>query len=79
MLSLFVIPHLTMVMKKMRASECKNANISLLVGLAPVLNASASSLYMGSFDFLIALSVTPLILNSKEETSSGVTMIGGKI
>lgn len=51
----------------------KNACTSLLVGFMGVAIASTSNPYMGSFDFNIALSILPLILNYREHHENHLT------
>ncbi|EKZ9201517.1 hypothetical protein RFA42_002286 [Vibrio vulnificus] len=51
----------------------KNTCSSLLVGFVGVLLASTSNPYIGSFDFNVALSIIPLILNYREHHENHFT------
>lgn len=67
LLSSFYIFYIFSVFKKIRNSSVhKSIYISLLVGFFCVLIATASNPYLSSFDFIFALSIIPLILNSRE-------------
>lgn len=78
LLGLFFVSYFIMAMRKIRVSKHKNVYVPLLVGFVSVLIASASNPYLSSFDFLFALSIIPLILNSREESSSDVRTIGDR-
>lgn len=56
--------------KKIKSSRHKKVYVPLMVGFVSVLIASASNPYLSSFDFLFALSIIPLILNTRETAVS---------
>lgn len=66
MVMLFFLIHLFLVLQKIRQSSNAAVYISLIVGFLSVSIAAASNPYLSSFDFLFALSIIPLILNSKD-------------
>ena len=68
LLMLFFLVYLLLVMRKIRQSEHAPVYISLLTGFLSVSIAAASNPYLSSFDFLFALSIIPLILNTKDQT-----------
>jgi len=67
---LFYFAYLILVLKKIRQSFHSPIYIALLTGFLSVSIASASNPYLSSFDFLFALSIIPLILNSKDQPKS---------
>jgi hypothetical protein len=67
LLLLFYFVYLILVLRKIRQSFYAPIYISMLTGLLSVFIASASNPYLSSFDFLFALSIIPLILNSKDK------------
>jgi hypothetical protein len=68
-LSLYIV-YLVLVLRKIRQSFNAHIYISLLIGFLSVSIASVSNPYLSSFDFLFALSIIPLILNSKDKPKS---------
>ncbi len=65
-LLLFFCMYLFLTMRKIRRSADASIPVSLLTGFLTVLIASASNPYLSSFDFLFALSIIPLILNTRD-------------
>lgn len=63
---LFFSVYLFLALRKIRRSGHAPIQISLLTGFLAVAIASASNPYLSSFDFLFALSIIPLILNSRD-------------
>jgi len=64
---LFYIVYLLLVLHKIRHAAHAPLYISLLVGFLSVSIASATNPYLSSFDFLFALSIIPLILNTEDQ------------
>lgn len=67
LLMLFFSAYLFLTLRKIRRSNHPSIHVSLLTGFLAVLIASASNPYLSSFDFLFALSIIPLILNTKDQ------------
>ncbi len=67
---LFYFGYLILVLQKIRQDFHAPIYISLLTGFLSVSIAAASNPYLSSFDFLFALSIIPLILNSKDQPES---------
>lgn len=65
-LLLFFCSYMYLTLRKIRRSGHASIQVSLLTGFLTVLIAAASNPYLSSFDFLFALSIIPLILNSKD-------------
>lgn len=65
LLLLFFCTYLFLTLRKIRRSAHVSIPVSLLTGFLTVLIAAASNPYLSSFDFLFALSIIPLILNSR--------------
>lgn len=74
-LATFYIYYVLAVIKKIRYSIHGNIYIPLMVGFFSVLIASASNPYLSSFDFVFALSIIPLILNSREPNETRIEKI----
>ncbi|WP_439589604.1 hypothetical protein [Hydrogenophaga sp.] len=66
-LLLFFCTYLYLTLRKIRRSAHTSIQVSLLTGFLTVLIAAASNPYLSSFDFLFALSIIPLILNSRDQ------------
>lgn len=64
--SLFAFTFVKVIAKIRRLQQNQHVYISLLVGMFGVFIASASNPYLSSFDFIFALSILPLILNSRD-------------
>lgn len=64
---LFFFAYLFLTLRKSRHSSQAPIQASLLTGFLSVLIASASNPYLSSFDFLFALSIIPLILNTRDQ------------
>lgn len=71
LLLLFFLVYLLLVMRKIRQSAHAPVYISLLTGFLSVLISAASNPYLSSFDFLFALSIIPLILNTSDKARQG--------
>jgi hypothetical protein len=67
LLMLFFLVYLLLVLRKIRQSAHAPIYISLLTGFLSVSIAAASNPYLSSFDFLFALSIIPLILNTRDQ------------
>jgi hypothetical protein len=67
---LFYFVYLILVLRKIYRSNHAPIYTALLTGFLSVSIASASNPYLSSFDFLFALSIIPLILNSKDQPKS---------
>lgn len=65
-LLLFFCTYLFLTLRKIRHSAHASILVSLLTGFLTVLIATASNPYLSSFDFLFALSIIPLILNTTD-------------
>jgi hypothetical protein len=65
-LLLFFSTYLLLTLRKIRRSSSAAIHVSLLTGFLAVLIAAASNPYLSSFDFLFALSIIPLILNTRD-------------
>lgn len=65
-LLLFFCTYLFLTLRKIQRSADASIPVSLLTGFLTVLIAAASNPYLSSFDFLFALSIIPLILNTKD-------------
>lgn len=68
LLTLFFSAYLFLTLRKIGHSGHASIQVSLLTGFLSVLIASASNPYLSSFDFLFALSIIPLILNTRDRT-----------
>ena len=67
LLLLFFCTYLLLTLRKIRHSAHASIHVSMLTGFLTVLIAAASNPYLSSFDFLFALSIIPLILNSRDQ------------
>ena len=65
-LMLFFCSYMYLTLRKIRRSAHASIFVSLLTGFLTVLIAAASNPYLSSFDFLFALSIIPLILNTRD-------------
>lgn len=65
-LLLFFSTYLFLTLRKISRSAHSSIPVSLLTGFLTVLIAAASNPYLSSFDFLFALSIIPLILNTRD-------------
>lgn len=79
LLGLFFTYYVFLGIKKIRNSRHKKVYIPLMVGFFSVLIASASNPYLSSFDFLFALSIIPLILNTREAAVSSIETSGAGV
>jgi hypothetical protein len=68
LLILFFSAYLFLTLRKIRRSNHAAIHVALLTGFLSVLIASASNNYLSSFDFLFALSIIPLILNTQDRS-----------
>ena len=76
MLLLFFGSYMYLTLRKIRRSARASIQVSLLTGFLTVLIAAASNPYLSSFDFLFALSIIPLILNSRDLPQQGLAPNG---
>lgn len=76
MLLLFFCSYMYLTLRKIRRSARASIQVSLLTGFLTVLIAAASNPYLSSFDFLFALSIIPLILNSRDRSQQGLAPNG---
>lgn len=76
MLLLFFSSYMYLTLRKIRRSARASIQVSLLTGFLTVLIAAASNPYLSSFDFLFALSIIPLILNSRDLPQQGLAPNG---
>ena len=65
LLMLFFCTYLFLALRKIRQSSHASIQVSLLTGFLSISIAAVSNPYLSSFDFLFALSIIPLILNTK--------------
>jgi len=68
-LVIFYFTYFLLTIRKIKHSGCVSIHISLLTGFISVLIAAASNPYLSSFDFIFVLSIIPLILNTRDQTS----------
>lgn len=67
LLMLFFSTYLLLALRKIGQSRHTSIYVSLLTGFLSVSIAAASNPYLSSFDFLFALSIIPIILNTKDQ------------
>jgi len=79
LLGLFFTYYIFLTIKKIKKTKHKDIYIPLMVGFFSILIASASNPYLSSFDFLFALSIVPLILNTKETAVSYIEARGAGV
>ncbi len=78
-LLLFFCTYLYLTLRKIRRSAHASIPVSLLTGFLAVLIAAASNPYLSSFDFLFALSIVPLILNSRDQPRPARATVKGAL
>ncbi|MFN7120404.1 MAG: hypothetical protein ACK4NM_00085 [Hydrogenophaga sp.] len=77
LLLLFFCTYLLLTLRKIRHSAHASIHVSLLTGFLTVLIAAASNPYLSSFDFLFALSIIPLILNTRDVPRQRIALYEG--